>query len=226
MHNVSTEGASPGGRRLSRSFHSCLRGADHDDLESELTYNELQALLRQAINETTPNDWRRFCKHVETLGHEYWAKDGIIEDATEDLELKIQSSESDKESDDSSSKIYKVKKYKRSVIIVEEVLCKHKRPPSSPIPKYSLLDRVDATCTADPLCSQIEEFLTFSDSELARGSCRFVESKILGLSDVPGFWVLRRLERVVGCLTELNNSDTLRGTSESIAGTLGMKLTA
>lgn len=34
MHNVSTEGASPGGRRLSRSFHSCLRGADHDDLES------------------------------------------------------------------------------------------------------------------------------------------------------------------------------------------------
>ena len=34
MHNVSTEGASPGGRRLSRSFHSCLRGADHDDLDS------------------------------------------------------------------------------------------------------------------------------------------------------------------------------------------------
>ncbi|EFN88799.1 hypothetical protein EAI_13042 [Harpegnathos saltator] len=34
MQGVSTEGASPGGRRLSRSFHSCLRGADHDDLES------------------------------------------------------------------------------------------------------------------------------------------------------------------------------------------------
>jgi len=34
MQSVSTEGASPGGRRLSRSFHSCLRGADQDDLES------------------------------------------------------------------------------------------------------------------------------------------------------------------------------------------------
>ncbi|OAD55831.1 hypothetical protein WN48_04243 [Eufriesea mexicana] len=72
-----------------------------------LTYNELEALLRQAINETTPNDWKGFCKHVETLEHEYWTKDGIIEDATEDLELEIQSSESDKESDDNSSKIYK-----------------------------------------------------------------------------------------------------------------------
>ncbi|XP_050472010.1 ras GTPase-activating protein raskol isoform X14 [Bombus huntii] len=40
MHNVSTEGASPGGRRLSRSFHSCLRGADHDDLESDTSYEK------------------------------------------------------------------------------------------------------------------------------------------------------------------------------------------
>ncbi|OAD56242.1 Tyrosine-protein kinase Drl [Eufriesea mexicana] len=76
---------------------------------TELTYNELEALLRQAINETTPYDWKEFCKHVETLEHEYWTKDGIIEDATEDLELEIQSSESDKKSDDNSSKIYKVK---------------------------------------------------------------------------------------------------------------------
>lgn len=28
----SIEGSSPGGRRLSRSFHSCLRGADEQDL--------------------------------------------------------------------------------------------------------------------------------------------------------------------------------------------------
>ncbi|OAD57289.1 hypothetical protein WN48_02090 [Eufriesea mexicana] len=62
----------------------------------------------EAINETTLNDWKGFCKHVETLEHEYWAKDGIIEDATEDLELEIQSSESNKESDDNSSKIYKI----------------------------------------------------------------------------------------------------------------------
>lgn len=35
MHqSTSTESASPGGRRLSRSFHSCLRGADNDDQES------------------------------------------------------------------------------------------------------------------------------------------------------------------------------------------------
>ena len=35
MHQSSSaEAASPGGRRLSRSFHSCLRGADNDDQES------------------------------------------------------------------------------------------------------------------------------------------------------------------------------------------------
>ena len=37
MHQSITsasESASPSGRRLSRSFHSCLRGADHDDIES------------------------------------------------------------------------------------------------------------------------------------------------------------------------------------------------
>lgn len=34
MQSNTTESASPGGRRLSRSFHSCLRGADQDDLES------------------------------------------------------------------------------------------------------------------------------------------------------------------------------------------------
>ncbi|OAD52866.1 hypothetical protein WN48_11275 [Eufriesea mexicana] len=63
---------------------------------------------------STPEEgrpYRRFCKHVETLEHEYWTKDGIIEDATEDLELEIQSSESDKESDDNSSKIYKAKEF-------------------------------------------------------------------------------------------------------------------
>ncbi|OAD55209.1 hypothetical protein WN48_04966 [Eufriesea mexicana] len=91
-------------------------------LESQLTYDELVALLRQAINETTPNDWKRFCEHVETLEHEYWAKDGIIEDATEDLELEIQSSESNKESDDNSSKIYKVKRCTRSVIAKRKIL--------------------------------------------------------------------------------------------------------
>ncbi|OAD53933.1 hypothetical protein WN48_08609 [Eufriesea mexicana] len=69
---------------------------------TELTYNELEAPLRQAINETTPYDWKGFRKHVETLEHKYWTKDGIIEDATEDLELEIQSSESDKKSDDNS----------------------------------------------------------------------------------------------------------------------------
>ncbi|OAD55614.1 hypothetical protein WN48_04490 [Eufriesea mexicana] len=100
-----------------------LGGADVNDMYltmtgflAELTYNELEALLRQAINETTPYDWKGFCKHVGTLEHEYWTKDEIIEDATEDLELEIQSSESDKESDDNSSKIYKVKKYKESKV--------------------------------------------------------------------------------------------------------------
>lgn len=32
--HVTIEATSPGGRRLSRSFHSCLRGADTDDPES------------------------------------------------------------------------------------------------------------------------------------------------------------------------------------------------
>lgn len=31
---VTIEATSPGGRRLSRSFHSCLRGADNDEPES------------------------------------------------------------------------------------------------------------------------------------------------------------------------------------------------
>lgn len=39
MHqSSSTESASPGGRRLSRSFHSCLRGADNDDQESGINF--------------------------------------------------------------------------------------------------------------------------------------------------------------------------------------------
>ncbi|OAD58478.1 Voltage-dependent T-type calcium channel subunit alpha-1H [Eufriesea mexicana] len=91
-------GSDDGSSRISRS-HSIT----DSDTYTQLTYNELEALLRQAINETTPYDWKGFCKHVETLEHEYWTKDGIIEDATEDLELEIQSSESDKESDDNSS---------------------------------------------------------------------------------------------------------------------------
>ncbi|OAD55769.1 hypothetical protein WN48_04301 [Eufriesea mexicana] len=88
-----------------------VRGYDHDDEEAsgsgmgpttlDVIYprkkrylrvnNKLEALLRQVINETTPYDWKGFCKHVETLEREYWTKDGIIEDATEDLELEIQS---------------------------------------------------------------------------------------------------------------------------------------
>ncbi|OAD56243.1 Tyrosine-protein kinase RYK [Eufriesea mexicana] len=71
--------------------NSKARIQESQNVISELTYNELEALLRQEINETTPYDWKEFCKHVETLEHEYWTKDGIIEDATKDLELEIQS---------------------------------------------------------------------------------------------------------------------------------------
>lgn len=45
---VTNEATSPGGRRLSRSFHSCLRGADTDEPESgTLIINNHFIILRE-----------------------------------------------------------------------------------------------------------------------------------------------------------------------------------
>lgn len=56
---VSPDGASPGGRRLSRSFHSCLRGADHEDQESGTKYPSL--LMKRTEKDLFTVDIRCVC---------------------------------------------------------------------------------------------------------------------------------------------------------------------
>ncbi|XP_034187268.1 uncharacterized protein LOC117607556 [Osmia lignaria lignaria] len=57
--------------------------------------SELERYIMEAINEVTQKDWKNFCEHVEKLEGDYWRKDGLVEEITDNLELPSDESESD-----------------------------------------------------------------------------------------------------------------------------------
>ncbi|KAG8325806.1 hypothetical protein J6590_058001 [Homalodisca vitripennis] len=60
----------------------------------------LEQLLNEACDFCRPSDWKRYNKLVIKIESEYWVKDGIIEDAVDEMIIQLRK---DSECDDSSS---------------------------------------------------------------------------------------------------------------------------
>ena len=49
------------------------------------TFKEIQQLTPEGIQHTTTEMWRAFCRHMVDIENEYFDKDGILEDAVEEM---------------------------------------------------------------------------------------------------------------------------------------------
>ena len=67
------------------------------------TLKGIKDLIPNGLLQATPEMWKRFCDHVEKVEDEYWEKDGLLEDAVEELVIEVSDSEDDDESSDSDS---------------------------------------------------------------------------------------------------------------------------
>ena len=64
------------------------------------TFKEIQQLTPDGITHTTTDMWRAFCRHVVDIENDFFDKDGLLEDAIEDMVIEVGGSADDDTDDD------------------------------------------------------------------------------------------------------------------------------
>lgn len=52
--------------------------------------NDVKELLIQGISNVTAQDWKKCVEHVHKVEREFWELDGLIDDAREPLDVRVQ----------------------------------------------------------------------------------------------------------------------------------------
>ena len=64
------------------------------------TFKEIQQLTPDGITCTTTDMWRAFCRYIIDIENDYFDKDGLLEDAIEDMVIEVGGSSDDDTNDD------------------------------------------------------------------------------------------------------------------------------
>ena len=64
------------------------------------TLKEIQTLTPDGIQHTTVDMWRNFCRHVVDVENNYILKDGILEEAVEEMIIEFGEDSSDEEEEE------------------------------------------------------------------------------------------------------------------------------
>ena len=64
------------------------------------TLKEIQILTTDGIQHTTVDMWRNFCRHVVDVENNYIQKDGILEEAVEEMVIEFGDDSSDEEEEE------------------------------------------------------------------------------------------------------------------------------
>lgn len=70
------------------------------NVTGDLSLQNLQSLLKDALSKVDKDEWAEHCKHVEEIEDDYWKKDGLIEELVDDCVIEVASSDSDSDADD------------------------------------------------------------------------------------------------------------------------------
>lgn len=62
----------------------------------------LTDMAMEALNSVTPELWKKCCSHVQNIEEIYWTTDGIVENAVDELVIRL-GGDDDSTSEDSSS---------------------------------------------------------------------------------------------------------------------------
>ncbi|KAF8764364.1 hypothetical protein HNY73_022443 [Argiope bruennichi] len=73
------------------------------NITGDLSLENLQNLLCDALGGVSSKEWEAHCRHVEKLENSYWEKDGILEEVVDELVVQIGSTESDSDSEETES---------------------------------------------------------------------------------------------------------------------------
>jgi hypothetical protein len=61
----------------------------------EMSLSVLKHVTMDAFSSVTRSDWEGYCSHVRKLETEYWEKDGLLEDTTDEFIIALGGDESD-----------------------------------------------------------------------------------------------------------------------------------
>ena len=73
-----------------------------NNVNGDLSLENLKLLLNQAFTKVTANEWASYCNYVEKKENEYWERDGLTEDVVDKLIIEAGES-SDSETDSALS---------------------------------------------------------------------------------------------------------------------------
>jgi hypothetical protein len=68
---------------------------------ADLSLQKLLQTAHDAIGQVNQEDWKGFCRHVESLEKQYWEMDGIVPDVIDSIVINL-GSDSDSERSTSS----------------------------------------------------------------------------------------------------------------------------
>jgi hypothetical protein len=63
--------------------------------QQELYITEMEKLIAEGINNITADDWRKVVMHLKNIIDDAWSKEGILEDAVEQLFINVNPESSD-----------------------------------------------------------------------------------------------------------------------------------
>lgn len=63
-------------------------------------------MATKGLDSVTPEMWKKYCDHVQHIEQEYWVKDGIMENAVDELVIRLGDEDDDSSSSSSSDSSY------------------------------------------------------------------------------------------------------------------------
>ena len=64
------------------------------------TLKGIEALIPQGFQQCSPDKWKHFCEHVKQIEEDFWQKDGLLEEATDEFIIQLSDADSDSSSDE------------------------------------------------------------------------------------------------------------------------------